>query len=106
MAYHYLRYFAMSLLALVAAVVLSCAQPVAAQTSRTASGQYIDCGQLVADVSLGVHAYMRGSIEPGAKAKTDWYTRVVLAHVAVAVSQDNPQEYVRALHKQCLLESA
>ena len=35
----------------------------------------------------------------------DWYSRVVVAHARKALRTDNPAQYVRGLHKACLLEN-
>ena len=98
------------LLSLLSAGVLTfCApQPAAAQPAATSSGAYINCAQVAADVSLMARASKLGlmSISTQTAAATDWYTRVVVAHANKALSTDNPQQYVRALHKACLLETA
>ena len=38
--------------------------------------------------------------------ESDWYTRVVITHARKALSTNNPAQYVRDLHKACLLETA
>ena len=43
---------------------------------------------------------------PQPAAATEWYSRVVVAHANKALSTDNPAQYVRDLHKACLLETA
>ena len=97
------------LLALLSAGVLTfCApQPVAAQPANSATGQYIDCAQVAEDVSLMARAMNLGfmATSTSTAAATDWYTRVVMAHARKAVTPDNPAQYVRDLHKACLLET-
>ena len=98
------------LLSLLSAGVLTfCApQPARAPPANTATGQYINCAKVSADVSLMAHALKLGpsstSWQGGHDA--DWYTRVVVAHARKALSTDNPAQYVRDLHKACLLETA
>ena len=99
------------LLSLLSAGVLTfCApQPAAAQPAATSSGAYINCARLAADVSLMARALKLGltfSTSGSSAAATDWYTRVVVAHANKALSSDNPAQYVRDLHKSCLLEPA
>lgn len=95
------------LLSLLSAGVLTfCApQPTAAQPAATASGAYINCAQVAADVSLAARAMKSGHLGPSweASAAADWYTRVVVGHAKQALSTDNPTQYVRDLHKACLL---
>ena len=97
------------LLSLLSAGVLTfCApQPAAAQPAATSSGAYINCAQVAADVSLMARAMKLGlmSASTSNAAATDWYTRVVVAHANKALSTDNPAQYVRDLHKACLLET-
>ena len=99
------------LLSLLSAGVLTfCApQPAAAQPAATSSGAYINCAQVAADVSLMAQALKLGRILGPAtdtNFASDWYTRVVVAHARKALSTDNPAQYVRDLHKACLLETA
>ena len=98
------------LLSLLSAGVLTfCApQPAAAQPKATATGAYINCAQVAADVSLTVQALKIGgwSTSSASGAATAWYTRVVMAHAYRALSTDNPAQYVRDLRKACLLETA
>ena len=98
------------LLSLLSAGVLTfCApQPAAAQPAATASGAYINCAQVAADVSLMARAFKLGLMSTSwqTAAATGWYTRVVVAHANKALSTDNPAQYVRDLHKTCLLETA
>ena len=98
------------LLSLLSAGLLTfCApQPATAQPAKSAAGQYINCAQVAADVSLLAHAMKLGlsSTSWQANAAPDWYTRVVVAHARKALSTDNPAQYVRDLHKACLLETA
>ena len=98
------------LLSLLSAGVLTfCApQPAAAQPKATATGAYINCAQVAADVSLMARAMKLGLMSTSweSAAATEWYTRVVVAHARKALSTDNPAQYVRDLHKACLLETA
>ena len=98
------------LLSLLSAGVLTfCApQPAAAQPAATSSGAYINCPQVATDVSLMARAMKLGLMSTAwqSAAATDWYTRVVVAHANKALSTDNPTQYVRDLHKACLLEPA
>jgi hypothetical protein len=99
-----------TLISLLSAGVLTfCApHPVAAQPAATATGAYIDCKQVAADVSLMARAMKLGltSTAWASGEHADWYTRVVTAHARKAVTTDNPAQYVRDLHKACLLETA
>ena len=106
-----IRFFPVALLALLSAGILTfCApHPAHAQADRTASGKYSDCAQVAADVSLMAKAMQTprligDSWEAGPHA--DWYTRVVVSHAVRAVKSNNPAQYVRDLHKACLLETA
>ena len=98
------------LLSLLSAGVLTfCApQPAAAQPAATSSGAYINCAQVATDVSLMARAMKLGLMSTSwqTAAATEWYTRVVVAHANKALSTDNPAQYVRDLHKSCLLETA
>ena len=98
------------LLSLLSAGVLTfCApQPAAAQPAATSSGAYINCAQVATDVSLMARAMKLGLMSTSGQsaAATEWYTRVVVAHANKALSTDNPTQYVRDLHKACLLETA
>ena len=98
------------LLSLLSAGVLTfCApQPAAAQPAATSSGAYINCAQVATDVSLMARAFKLGlmSTSQHSDASAEWYTRVVVAHARKALSTDNPTQYVRDLHKACLLETA
>ena len=104
------RYIHIVLLSLLSAGVLTfCApRPAAAQPTATSSGAYINCAQVAADVSLMARAFKLGlmSTSWAANADADWYTRVIVAHARKALSTDNPTQYVRDLHKACLLETA
>ena len=106
-----IRFFPVALIALLSAGILTfCApHPAHAQADRTASGKYIDCAQVAADVSLMAKAMQAprligDSWEAGPHA--DWYTSVVVSHAVRAVKSNNPAQYVRDLHKACLLETA
>ena len=82
-------------------------QPAAAQPANTATGQYINCAQVAADVSLMARAMKLGRWATSWQtAATEWYTRVVMAHASKALDTDNPAQYVRDLHKSCLLGTA
>ena len=98
------------LLSLLSAGVLTfCApHPAHAQPANSATGQYINCAQVAADVSLMALAMKLGLMATSREsaAATEWYTRVVTAHARKALSTDNPAQYVRDLHKACLLETA
>ena len=98
------------LLSLLSAGVLTfCApRPAAAQPAATASGAYINCAQVAADVSLAARAMQLDSmvVSKMAGQESDWYTRVVITHARKALSTNNPAQYVRDLHKACLLETA
>ena len=97
------------LLSLLSAGILAfcSAQPVAAQPAKSASGNFVDCGQMVTDVSLMVRAInlAPNTVSRKASMESEWYTRVVIAHAAVAIKSGNPAQYVRDLHKSCLLET-
>ena len=98
------------LLSLLSAGVLTfCApQPAAAQPAKSATGQYIDCAQVAADVSLMVRALKLGidAATWAAGREADGYARMVVTHARQALTTDNPAQYVRDLHKACLLETA
>ena len=98
------------LLSLLSAGVLTfCApQPAAAQPAKSATGQYIDCAQVAADVSLMVRALKLGvdAATWAAGREADGYARWVVTHARQALATDNPAQYVRDLHKACLLETA
>lgn len=105
-----IRFFPVVLLSLLAAGLMTfCAPPPAyAQADRTASGKYINCSQVAADVSLMARAMKLGltSTSWPTKEDADWYTSVVVSHAVRAVKSNNPAQYVRDLHKACLLETA
>ena len=98
------------LLSLLSAGVLTfCApHPARAQPAKSATGQYINCAQVAEDVSLAARAMQLDSrvVSKWAGQESDWYTRVVITHARKALSTDNPAQYVRDLHKACLLETA
>ena len=104
-----IRRIRIALLSLLSAGILAfcSAQPVAAQPAKSASGNFVDCGQVANDVSLMVRAMklVDYTISSKASMESDWYTRVVIAHGAAAIKSGNPAQYVRALHKSCLLET-
>ena len=92
-----------------AGVLTFCAPyPSHAQPANSATGQYINCAQVAADVSLMARAMKLGRMSASwdTAAATEWYTRVVVAHARKALSTDNSAQYVRDLHKACLLETA
>lgn len=95
------------LISLLSAGVLTfCApQPVHAQPAKSKSGEYIDCAQLAADVSLMVRAIREEWGVSSVGAPTDWYSRVVLLHANTARAAKNPAQYIRDLSKACLLEN-
>ena len=105
-----IRTITVVLLSLLSAGVLTfCApHPAAAQPAATASGAYINCAQVAADVSLAARAMQLDSmvVSKWAGKESDWYTRVVVTHARKALSTNNPAQYVRDLHKACLLETA
>lgn len=91
-----------------AGILTFCApHPVAAQPKATATGAYINCAKVAEDVSLLARAMKLGltSTAWGSNADADWYTRVVVTHARKALTTDNPAQYVRDLHKACLLET-
>ena len=94
------------LISLLSAGILTfCAPPpVAAQSAATATGAYIDCKKVAQDVSLAVQAIKVGA--DFGKITDDWYSKVVISHAVRAIKSDNPAQYVRDLHKACLLETA
>ena len=98
------------LLSLLSAGVLTfCApQPAAAQPAKSATGQYIDCAQAATDVSLMVRALKLGidAATWAAGREADGYASMVVTHARKALTTDNPAQYVRDLHKACLLETA
>ena len=99
------------LLSLLSAGVLTfCApHPAHAQPTSAASGQYIDCGKVAADVSLMVRAIEIApnfAVTAAASSNSDGYTKVVAAHALRAIKTSNPAQYVRDLRKACLLETA
>ena len=98
------------LLSLLSAGVLTfCApHPATAQPAKSATGQYINCAKVAEDVSLAARAMQLDSpvVSKWASQESDWYTRVVITHARKALSTDNPAQYVRDLHKACLLETA
>ena len=84
-------------------------QPAHAQPANSAAGQYINCAQVAADVSLAARAMQLGSdglVAQWASQDSDWYTRVVVTHAWRALASKNPTQYVRNLNKACLLETA
>ena len=97
------------LLSLLSAGILAfcSAQPVAAQPAKSASGNFVDCGQMVKDVSLMVRAFemAREYTISGKATEADWYVRVVITHALAAVESGDPAQYVTAMHKSCLLET-
>lgn len=82
------------------------AHPAPAQTARTTS-KYINCNQLAYDVNMLTHALKQGRVTQAVidGAKSDWYTTVVAIHTRKALATDDPAQYVRAMHKACLLET-
>ena len=104
-----IRRIRIALLSLLSAGILAfcSAQPAAAQPAKSASGNFVDCGQAAKDVSLMVRALQLVSLTVSSKAsmESDWYTRAVSAHAAAAIKSGNPAQYVRDLHKSCLLET-
>lgn len=82
--------------------------PAAAQPKATATGAYINCAKVAEDVSLMARAMKLGAFGTSweGNAASDWYTRVVVTHARKALATDNPAQYVRDLHKACLLETA
>ena len=92
-----------------AGILTFCApHPVAAQPKATATGAYINCAKVAEDVSLMARAMKLGASGTSweGNAASDWYTRVVVSHARKALATDNPAQYVRVLHKACLLETA
>ena len=97
------------LLSLLSAGILAfcSAQPAVAQPAKSASGNFVDCGQVAKDVSLMVRALklVPYTISGKASMESDWYTRFVITHAAAATKSGNPAQYVRDMHKACLLET-
>ncbi len=95
------------LLSLLSAGVLTfCAPPpVHAQPAKSKSGEYVDCAQLAADVSLMVRAIGEQWGVSSVSSPTDWYSRAVLIHANTARASKNPAQYIRDLKKACLLEN-
>lgn len=93
-----------------AGVLTFCApRPATAQPAKSATGQYVGCAQVAADVSLMAQAIKIGGWSGPSvytASATDWYTRVVVEHANKALRTPNPSQYVRDLHKACLLETA
>ena len=105
-----IRRIRIALMSLLSAGILAfcSAQPVAAQTAKSASGNFVDCGQVAKDVSLMVRAIEIAptfAITAAASSNSDWYSKVVSAHALRATKSGNPAQYVRDLHKSCLLET-
>lgn len=96
------------LLSLLSAGVLTfCApRPATAQPAKSTTGQYVNCAQLAADVSLMVRAIGKEWGVSSVSAPTDWYSRVVLLHANTARASKDPAQYIRDLTKACLLEPA
>lgn len=91
-----------------AGILTFCApHPAAAQPAKSATGQYINCAKVAEDVSLTARAMKLGLMSTAwaSGEHADWYTRVVTAHARKAMTTDNPAQYVRDLHKACLLET-
>lgn len=100
-----------AVLSLLAAGFLTfCApQPAHAQPAASASGEYINCRQLAADVGMAAKAMVSAGAEFvnwNSGTNSDWYTRTVIAHARSANKSVNPSQYVRDLHKVCMLENA
>lgn len=97
-----------ALLPMLSAVVLAfcTAHPAPAQNARTTS-KYINCNQLAYDVNMLTSALKQGLVTQAVidGAKSDWYTPVVAIHARKALATDDPAQYVRAMHKACLLET-
>ena len=104
-----IRRIRIALMSLLSAGVLAfcSAQPAAAQPAKSASGNFVDCGQVTKDVSLMVRTIKQGLVTQAMldNAKAEWYTLVVVLHARTALTTDNPAQYVRDMHKACLLET-
>ena len=98
------------LLSLLSAGVLTfCApHPAHAQPANSTTGQYINCAKVAEDVSLAARAMQLDSsaVTKWAGQESDWYTSVIFTHARKALSTNNPAQYVRDLHKACLLGTA
>ena len=98
-----------ALLSLLSAGILAfcSAQPATAQSARSAAGKYIDCQQIAVDVGMMTRTLKQGLVTQAMidNIKAEWYTLVVVLHARKALAADNPAQYVRALHKSCLLET-
>lgn len=83
------------------------AHPAPAQTARTTTSKYINCNQIAYDVTMLTSALNQGLVTQAVidGAKSDWYTTVVAIHTRKALATDDPAQYVRAMHKACLLET-
>lgn len=82
------------------------AQPVAAAPAKPAS-TYVNCEKVARDVSLMVRAFNMAKeyTISGKATEAEWYARVVITHALAAVESGDPAQYVRTLHKSCLLET-
>ena len=82
------------------------AQPAAAAPAKPAS-TYVNCEKVARDVSLMVLAFKMANdyTISGKATEADWYARAVITHALVAVKSGDPAQYVRTLHKSCLLET-
>ena len=103
-----IRRIRIALLPLLSAGLLAfcSAQPVAAAPAKPAS-TYVNCEKVVHDVSLMVRAFKMANdyTSSGKATEADWYSRVVIMHAQAAVKSGDPTQYVRAMHKSCLLET-
>lgn len=103
-----IRTIHVGLLSLLSAGILAfcSAQPVAAAPAKPANN-YMNCEKVARDVSLMVRAFeMAREYTISSKAtEADWYVRVVITHALAAAKSGDPTQYVRALHKSCLLET-
>ncbi len=98
-----------ALLPLLSAGVLAfcTAQPAPAQPARPSASKYIDCNQLAYDVTMLTRAIKQGLVTQAVidGAKSDWYTTIVAVHTRKSLATDDPAQYVRGMHKACLLET-
>ena len=103
-----IRRIRIALVSLLSAGILAfcSAQPVAAAPTKPANN-YVNCEKVARDVRLMVNAFKMANeyTISGKATEADWYVRVVITHALAAVESGDPAQYVRDLHKSCLLET-
>lgn len=102
-----IRYLSIVFISLLSAGILTFCAPRPAHAAQPSAklGQYISCPQLADDVSMMAYAAQRGLLSKHWLAPTDWYSRLVVVHAAAAIESKQPAQYIRDLHKACLLEN-